>query len=67
MTLRNSELDAERKSISKIQEYQSFRKHEIRDLNNQQDKEGQLDEYENRLKTKINDLEDHLLDIEMVL
>jgi hypothetical protein len=66
-TLRNSELDAEKRSIAKIQGYISFKKHLLRELDSQEDMAYQLDEYEKRLGEAIVVLEVELMDIEMLL
>lgn len=65
--LKKAELEAERKSIKLIQEFISYQKHTLADLDKQDDKALQLDSYEEKLLVKINNLETELMDIEMLL
>ena len=48
-TLRNSELDADKRSVKKIEEFISFKKHQLRDLEKENDMGDQLDEYERKI------------------
>jgi hypothetical protein len=66
-SLKDSELDAEQRSIQKIEGYLGFKKHQLRDLESQEDMAYQLDDFEKRLGDAINVLEDDLMDIEMLL
>ena len=65
--LRNEELGSEKKSIKTIQEFESYRKHKMRDLNKMESKIDYLPAYENDLKAHVDKLEDDLMTYEMSL
>lgn len=65
--LRNEELGSEKKSIKTIQDFESFRKHKMRDLNKMDQKLDYLPEYEHELLARVDKLEDDLMTFEMSL
>jgi hypothetical protein len=66
-TLRKAELEAEAESITKIQAFQSLKKHKAIELDSLPDKALQIDDYENFMMDKVDMLEDELMEIEMLL
>ena len=65
--MRDEELLGEKKSIDLIRHFQRLKKHKLRDLEEQEDKALIIDDYETELHTAIEGLEDHLMEIEMLL
>lgn len=65
--LREEELGSEKRSIERIQEFESFRKHKLRDLIKMDQKLEYLADYENELLTRVDTLEDDLMGFEMSL
>jgi hypothetical protein len=67
VTLRESELEAESKSINLIRAFNSLKKHKINELQSLEDKSMQIDDYETLLMDSVSELEDNLMEIEMLL
>lgn len=66
--LRKSELEAEKKSIHAITKFNSFKKHMIKELEeNTTERHMLIDEYEQDLMKAVDELEDNLMEIEMLL
>jgi hypothetical protein len=65
--LRAEELSSEKKSIESIQEFESYRKHKMRKLDDFESKTEHYHDFEEDLKEKINKLEDDLMTYEMTL
>jgi hypothetical protein len=65
--LRDSELEAEKKSIKLIQEFVSFKKHKLKELDAEEEKSHILDDYYDLLISEITNLEEKLMEIEMLL
>lgn len=65
--LKKAEIEAEQKSIKLISEFICYRKVTLAELDKQEDKALQLDQYEENLLFKIINLENELMDIEMLL
>lgn len=65
--LRDEELASEKKSIETIREFESYRKHKMRNLDQFDSKIEYLAEYEEDLLKHLDDLEDDLMKFEMSL
>ena len=65
--LRGEELSSEKKSIQTIQNFESYRKHKMRELNDLDSKAEYLDEFLADLLEKVNKLEEELMIFEMSL
>jgi hypothetical protein len=65
--LRKEELQAEKKSIELIRDYQSLKKRQYRYMESLEDKAGEIDDYEKKMVKAVEDLEEELMNIEMVL
>ena len=65
--LRGEELDSEKKSIKTIQDFESYRKHKMRELNEYESKAEYLDEFCADLLEKVGELENDLMIFEMSL
>jgi len=65
--LRAEELSSEKKSIESIQEFESYRKHKMRKLEDFESKTEHYHDFEEDLKEKMNKLEDDLMTYEMSL
>lgn len=65
--LRDEELASEKKSIETIREFESYRKHKMRDLDQYESKLEYLPEYEKDLIDHVDVLEDDLMKFEMSL
>ena len=66
-TLRDSELDAEKKCIVLIQKFESLKKHKLAALEASENKVLEFDDCQDDLKKAIVTLEDDLLEVEMLL
>ena len=65
--MRDSELDCEKRAIQFIADFQGIRKHKFRDIEDQEDRDLQMDDFEKELLGLVNELEDNLMEIEMKL
>ena len=65
--LRGEELMSEKKSIKIIQDFESYRKHKMRELHEHDSKAEYLDDFLADLIEKVNKLEDDLMIFEMSL
>ena len=65
--MRDEELLAEKRSIELIANFQGLKKHKLRDLENQEDKQLDVDDIERELLDAVDTLEDELMNIEMLL
>ena len=65
--LRDEELTSEKKSIIRIQEFERYRKHKMKDLHEYESKLGILDEYQDDLLSQVDKCEDDLMNYEMSL
>lgn len=65
--LRGEEIASEKKSIKVIEQFESYKKHKMRELHNIESKAEYLDDFLNDLVGKVNKLEDDLMTYEMSL
>ena len=65
--MRDEELTCEKNAIKFIEDFQGIKKHKLRDIDDQDDKDLQLDDFEKELLDLVNELEDNLMEIEMKL
>lgn len=65
--MRDSELDCEKRAINFINDFQGIRKHKFRDIEDQEDRDLQMDDFQIELLDSVDTLEDNLMEIEMKL
>lgn len=65
--LRQEERDAEKDSITLMDRFKNKRKHMFRELNDKQDDDDLMEEYERILQDEIDRIEDELMSVEMKL
>jgi hypothetical protein len=65
--MRDEELLGEKKSIELIRKFQQFKKHKLRELEEQEEKGLIIDDIEKELNDAVEKLEDDLMEIEMLL
>lgn len=65
--MRDSELDCEQRAINFINDFQGIRKHKFRDIEDEEGRELQYDDFEKELIGLVDELEDNLMEIEMKL
>ena len=65
--MRYEELLGEKKSIELIRKFQQFKKHKLRELEEQEEKGMIIDDIEKELNDAVEKLEDDLMEIEMLL
>ena len=65
--MRDEELLGEKRSIELIRKFQQFKKHKLREIEAEDDKQLILEEYEQQLIDAVEKLEDDLMEIEMLL